>query len=154
MMPLDRRLLQSQTQPIANLDSWAGYDAPRQRLARAMRRRNGGRGNVVVLTGDEHQNHAGIIMDGDRPAAVEFVSTSIASGGDGSDLRPGSDVYLANNPALKFVNDQRGYLICDVTPDAWATQFMVMDRVSAPGGVARKRATATVARGAVGVRMG
>ena len=90
--------------------------------------------NVVVLTGDEHQNFAGLLHDGDRPVAVEFVATSISSGGDGQDLRPGSDRILANNPQLKFINDQRGYLTCEVTPDEWRTNFMVMDRVTTPGG--------------------
>jgi alkaline phosphatase D len=88
----------------------------------------------VVLTGDEHKNFAGLLDDpgaaSDRPVAVEFVGTSITSGGDGSNLRPGSDRILAENPQLKFINDQRGYLTCEVTPDEWRTNFMVMDRVS------------------------
>ena len=42
--------------------------------------------NVVVLTGDEHQNFAGLLHDRDTPVAVEFVATSISSDGDGADL--------------------------------------------------------------------
>ena len=106
-----------------------------------------GLGNVVVLTGDEHQNFAGLLDDGERPVAVEFVATSISSGGDGQDLRPGSDRILAENPQLKFINDQRGYLTCEVGREEWRTNYMVMDRVSTPGGAISKRATATVARG-------
>ncbi|MET0363297.1 MAG: alkaline phosphatase D family protein [Sphingobium sp.] len=150
MMALDRRTTADAPDKIMNLDSWAGYEVPRRRLLSHMK----GLGNVVVLTGDEHQNFAGVLDDGAAPVAVEFVSTSIASGGDGSDVRPGSQRMLANNANLHFLNDQRGYLVCDVTPDAWATDFMVVDRVSAPGAAIRKRATATVARGEVNIGMG
>jgi alkaline phosphatase D len=129
--------------PILNMDSWAGYEAPRRRLLARMR----GLNNIVVLTGDEHQNFAGILADGETPVAVEFVATSISSGGDGSEKRRGSDRILAENPQLKLINDQRGYVTCEVTPDEWRTNFMVLDRVTTPDGTLRKRATATVERG-------
>ena len=147
MMSLDRRNSADAAEPIYNMDTWAGYKVQRQRLLGRMK----GLDNVVVLTGDEHQNFAGLLHDGAKPVAVEFVSTSISSGGDGSDQRPGSDIILKNNPQLKFINDQRGYLTCEVTPDAWTTRAMVMDQVSAPGGQIRARATMTVPRGTPGL---
>lgn len=149
MMPLDRRDggRNQGTEKIINIDSWAGYDAPRRRMMRRFARSQ----NVVVLTGDEHQNFAGVLYDGDRPVAMENVLTSISSGGDGSDLRNGSDRLLAGNPQLKFINDQRGYGVCEVTPEAWSTHYMVLDRVSTPGGTLSRRATATMARGTVDV---
>lgn len=143
MMALDRRTASDMPDALYNDDTWAAYAVQRRRLLGRMK----GLNNVVVLTGDEHQNFAGILDDGDQPVAAEFVSTSISSGGDGSDLRRGSDVMLRNNPQLRFLNDQRGYLVCDVTPQAWATHFMVMDQVSTPGGTISRRATATMARG-------
>jgi alkaline phosphatase D len=142
MMSLDRRT-RDEPEKILNLDTWAAYEVPRERLLNRMR----GLDNVVVLTGDEHQNFAGLLHDRDRPVAVEFVATSISSGGDGSDQRPGSDRLLAGNPQLKFINDQRGYLTCDVTPEEWRTNVMAMDRVSAPGGSISHRATLAVPRG-------
>jgi alkaline phosphatase D len=150
MMSVDRRRSADEAPSrILNMDTWAAYEVPRQRLFARLR----GLDNVVVLTGDEHQNWAGLLHDDrDRPVAVEFVSTSISSGGDGQDLRPGSDTILANNPQLEFVNDQRGYLTCDVTPDEWRTNFMVVDRVSTPGGTLSKRATLAVAHGEVDLR--
>ena len=147
MMSLDRRI-HDEPAPVLNMDSWAAYAVPRRRLLARMR----GFDNVVVLTGDEHQNFAGLLHDRDTPVAVEFVATSISSGGDGSNVRPGSDRILAENPQLKFINDQRGYLTCDVSPDEWRTNFMVVDRVSTPGGALSKRATLAVARGDVALR--
>ena len=149
MMSLDRRRGPEEGDAkILNLDSWAAYEVPRQRLLARMN----GLDNVIVLTGDEHQNFAGLLHHRDRPVAAEFVATSISSGGDGSDRRRGSDAILANNPQLKFVNDQRGYLTCDVTSDEWRTNFMVLDRVSEPNGQLSKRATWAVPRNAPQLR--
>ena len=144
MMSLDcRQQLNAPPGKLLNLDSWAGYEAQRTRLLARMR----GLNNVVVLTGDEHTNYAGLLHDRDRPVAIEFVGTSISSDGDGQNMPSFGPAYLANNPQLKFVNNQRGYLTCDVSPDEWRTNFMVVDRVSTPGGQLSKRATFAVARG-------
>ncbi len=130
MMPLDRRT-GDEPAPIRNMDSWAGYNVPRERVFSKL----AGLGNAVVLTGDEHQNFAGELRTrggaGDA-VAVEFVGTSISSGGDGADVRAGAPRILADNAFLKFSNDRRGYMTCDVTPDRWQTDFRVVDRVSRP----------------------
>ncbi len=147
MMSVDRRRRPEEPQRILNMDSWAAYEVPRRRLLARMR----GLDNVVVLTGDEHQNFAGELHDGDRVVAAEFVATSISSGGDGSNLRPGSDVFLANNPQVKFINDQRGYVTCDVNAERWATQYKVVDSVSTRGAPISLRATASVAHGTPGL---
>lgn len=143
MMSLDRRRYADEKDKIFNIDTWAAYSAQRGRLLGRIKAAD----NVVVLTGDEHQNFAGELNDGNRPVAVEFVSTSISSGGDGSNLRTGSDQMLRNNPELKFINDQRGYLVCEATPDAWTTRYRVVDQVSTPGGALSTRASLSVARG-------
>jgi alkaline phosphatase D len=149
MMSLDRRTADG-GQPILNLDSWAGYEAPRRRILSRMK----GLGNVVVLTGDEHQNYAGILHDRDTPVAVEFVGTSISSGGDGWVDKAGSDHVLAGNPQLKLVNDNRGYLTFDVSPDEWRTNFMIVDKVSIANGNVSKLTNASVERGRPDVRLG
>ena len=147
VMDLDRR---EGPETGFNLDTWAGYRIPRQRLLDRLQQRR--IGNVVVLTGDEHQNYAGELHRDSRnpegrPAAAEFVTTSISSSGDGVDQRPDGRRYLADNPFLKFNNAQRGYVVCDVTPEAWRTEFKVLDKVSERGGMLTTRAVYAVESG-------
>lgn len=149
MMSLDRRRAANEDTRIANMDSWASYEVPRQRMLSRM----AGLGNVIVLTGDEHQNFVGDLVHKDKVVGTEIVSTSISSGGDGSDLRPGSEQFMAFNPELKFVNDQRGYVVCEVTPDAWLSHFQVVDKVSVRPNIMKRRATAEIAHGVPGARM-
>jgi len=144
MAPDRRRAPDEAPEPILNMDTWAAYQVPRQRLLARL----AGLGNAVVLTGDEHQNWAGIVHDArDRPVAAEFVATSISSGGDGEDLRPGNAHILASNPQLKFLNSQRGYHVHEVGRDAWTTHVMVMDQVRERGGTLSRRAAITVPHG-------
>ena len=140
-----------------NLDTWAGYRIPRARLLQRIRDRR--IRNTVVLTGDEHQNYAGEIhLDGAHPEgaplAAEFVTTSISSGGDGVDQREDGRRYLADNPFLKFNNAQRGYVVCDVTPERWQTEFKVLDKVSEKGGTLTTRARYVVENGSSRVTPG
>ncbi|RYF06085.1 MAG: alkaline phosphatase, partial [Oxalobacteraceae bacterium] len=115
------------------VDSWAGYRIPRARLLSHLQDR--GIANAVVLTGDEHKNMAGELhVDGRNPegapVATEFVGTSISSSGDGYALSRRNRALLDANPQLKFVNGQRGYVLCDVSHDRWRADFKVMDRIS------------------------
>jgi alkaline phosphatase D len=147
VMDLDRK---EGPEPGFNLDSWAGYAIPRQRLLDRLRERR--IGNTVILTGDEHQNYAGELYRDSRnpegaPIATEFVATSISSSGDGQDQRADGRRYLADNPFLKFNNAQRGYVVCDVTPERWQTEFKVLDKVSDRGGTLSTRAKFAVASG-------
>lgn len=139
----------------ANLDTWAGYRVPRQRLIDHIH--NQKIKNLVVLTGDEHQNYAGEIHSNGRepkgaPAAVEFVATSISSGGDGQDVRNDMAFVKDANPNLKFNNAQRGYVLCTVTPKLWRTDFKVMDQVTTRGGTLSTRASFGVVAGEAGLK--
>ncbi|HEV2082411.1 MAG TPA: alkaline phosphatase D family protein [Brevundimonas sp.] len=154
VMDLDRK---EGPEPGYNLDTWAGYRIPRNRLLKRIQDRR--MKNVVVLTGDEHQNYAGeLFLNGAEPTgapiASEFVTTSISSSGDGQDQRADGRRYLADNPFLKFNNAQRGYVVCDVTPDAWKTEFKVLDKVSEKGGTLSTRATMVVQSGDARVTAG
>jgi alkaline phosphatase D len=133
-----------------NTDSWAGYRVPRARLLQHIKDRR--IDNVVVLTGDEHQNYAGeLFIDGREPEgdpiATEFVTTSISSGGDGVDQRPDMARIQSVNPMLKFNNAQRGYAICDVTPERWQTEFKVLDQIHDRNGVLTTRAKFAIEAG-------
>lgn len=145
VMPLDRRT-GTEPRPIRNMDSWGGYNLPRERLLAGL----AGLGNAVVLTGDEHQNFTGELRtrggQGDA-VAVEFVGTSISSGGDGADRRAGAEAILRENPFLRWSNDRRGYMTCEVTPDRWTTRFRTLDRVSVPGAPIGTAATFVVEHG-------
>jgi len=145
MMPVNRRHGDDK-EPMYNVDSWAGYNAPRERVLESFK----GLGNVVVLTGDEHQNWVGELRRDHgkgEAVAVEFVVTSISSDGDGGDTRPGMDEVMAENPFLKLYNYQRGYALCEVTPDAWETKLRVLEKVTQPGLPITTRATITVPHG-------
>lgn len=131
-----------------NLDSWAGYAVPRERLLNHLQQQR--LRNVVVLSGDEHQHYAlDVKLQGgqsDSPTVLtEFVGSSMSSGGDGADLGRGGRAVWDRNPHCKLYNGQRGYLVCEVRPDAWQTDFMVLDQVSQPGGVLSRRARFQVA---------
>ena len=39
------------------------------------------------------------------------------------DQRPDMAAIQQVNPQLKFNNYQRGYIVCDVTPERWQTEF-------------------------------
>ena len=129
MAPLDRRTPEYPApKPTYNMDSWAGYPAQRERLFDMFGRHAGG--NVVVITGDEHQSYAIDLMAKDRIVASEFVSTSITSGGDGHEVRPGNERIMTDNPFLKWTNDRRGYLLSEVTPDAWTGHYRTLEAVT------------------------
>ncbi|WP_448582137.1 alkaline phosphatase D family protein [Thermaurantiacus sp.] len=118
-----------------NVDSWAGYLAPRDRLLSRLDRVP----NLVVLTGDEHQHWAGEVRRSnarpDSPAqAIEFVTTSISSGSDGPGTRADHAAILARNPGLAYIRDERGYSVMTITPDSWTAEFKVVDTVRSPGG--------------------
>ena len=143
MMPLNRRTRDDEPETMLNLDSWAGYDTPRERLMARLEKV----GNAVVLTGDEHKNYAGLLMSKDKPVATECVTTSVTSGGDGQDLSRSGEQVLARNSQLKFLNEQRGYSVCTVEPQSWQTDFMVLDNVSTRQSTLSRRATAVTAAG-------
>ncbi len=138
-----------------SMDAWDGYPASRERILDFIDRR--GVQNPIVLTGDVHANWANdILSDFDDPESevvgAEFVGTSITSGGDGSDVRADTAATLAENPHIKFFNNQRGYVRCTVTPRQWRADYRVVPYVSQPGAPAFTRASFVVESGNPGLR--
>jgi alkaline phosphatase D len=64
---------------------------------------------------------------------VEFVSTSISSGGDGLARPENHDAVHADNPHMKFIGDERGYTRHTVTPKRWTADFRIVERVTTKG---------------------
>ncbi|MEM7780029.1 MAG: alkaline phosphatase D family protein [Pseudomonadota bacterium] len=150
VMDLDRNPGEGSTE---NLDSWAGYRTPRERMLSQIDQL--GLDSVVVLTGDEHQNYAGELhIDGKRPGtkpiATEFVATSITSGGDGEDQRFMTKRIQEENECLKWHNSQRGYVMCDVSRDQWTTEYKTLDKVTTRDGQLETRKRMALAHGQQG----
>ena len=140
-----------------SMDGWDGYAASRDRILGHVARRN--IGNVVVLTGDVHAHYAAELKaDFDDPASntigTEFVGTSISSGGDGADMPSNASVLLGENPHIKFVNTQRGYVVCDLTHRRWRTDYKTVPYVTTPGAPISTRASFTVRGDAPGLEEG
>ncbi|MEU3270434.1 alkaline phosphatase D family protein [Saccharomonospora sp. NPDC006951] len=136
------------------LDPWDGYVAERDRVLGAARDR--GVRNLVVITGDRHQNYAAdLVADYTDPGSAtvgsEFVGTSISSGGDGADMNSDGEKFLAANPRLRFFNAQRGYVRVNLTPQRWRSDFRVVPYVTREGAPVSTRASFVVEDGVPGV---
>ena len=105
--------------------------------------------NAVVLTGDVHSHWAAEVRERfDDPAspvvATELVTTSISSGGDGSDSRDDIAAVLAENPHIRYFSNRRGYVRTRITPDELRADFRVVPFVSRPGAAVQTGASFVV----------
>ncbi len=135
-------------------DAWDGFPAERAAVLSAAAAR--AVPNLVVITGDRHENYAADLRadpaDPSSPVvAAEFTGTSLTSGGDGVDTYARGAELLAANPDLKFFNAQRGYVRVEVDRQLWRTDFRVVPYVSRPGAPVFTRASYVVAHGVPGV---
>ncbi|MEU4575072.1 alkaline phosphatase D family protein [Nonomuraea sp. NPDC023979] len=115
-------------------EGWDGYVASRDRLAAAVD--TYGR-NAVVLTGDVHSHWAGEIKRDYRDpesksVAVELVTTSVTSAGNGMDEYPDTRNLLAENPHVKFFNGRRGYVRTRISEREMKVDFRSLSRVTEP----------------------
>jgi alkaline phosphatase D len=112
--------------------------------------------NPVVLTGDVHRAIALEVKEDWRESAsrtlgVEFVSTSISSGGDGVAKPANQDALHADNPHMKFVGEERGYTRHTVTPKTWTADYQVVERVTTQGAPVLTRRSFVVEAGKPGL---
>jgi alkaline phosphatase D len=140
--------------PVRRMDTWDGAGAGRDRVL-AMLRANK-TANPVVLTGDAHFGAAFDIKNAgnepeSRAVAVEFLATSISSGGDGSITFPKADEIFRNNPHLKFIGNERGYSRHVVTRKCWQADYRVVERVSVAGAPVSTRKSFVVEAGRPGL---
>jgi alkaline phosphatase D len=135
---------------VVDVDKWAGYEFERRRVLRHFREK--GTANPIVLTGDKHNNWANeLLVDSEgatgQPAAVEFLGTSITSGGDGADQPDYVATLLAENPFVKYHNNERGYVRCEITRKYWRSDFQTIPYVSRRGAPLQTRASFVVEAG-------
>ena len=116
-------------------DGWDGYRADRNTLVDAWSER--GVANPVVLTGDVHVHFANELKadfwePDSATVGVELVTTSITSGGDGSDVVNGEAVVLAENPHIKYIRGRRGYVLSEYSTDELRVDFKTIPAVTRP----------------------
>ncbi|MGW4367143.1 alkaline phosphatase D family protein [Nocardia takedensis] len=138
---------------VVGTDAWDGYVADRDAVLGAAAER--GVDDLVVITGDRHQNCA-LDLRCDTPdspvVGAEFIGTSITTGRDGADMNATGRTLLAANPDLKFFNAQRGYVRVELDHRLWRSDFRVVPYVSRPGAPITTRASYVVESGVPGVR--
>jgi alkaline phosphatase D len=116
-----------------NMDKWDSAPAARERIL-AMYAAN--KKMPVVLSGDAHKAFA---MEIERekprrsPAGVEFLATSISSGGDGAIDAPSTQPLYADNPHLKFFANLRGYTRHTVSAKEWRADHRALESIAKPG---------------------
>ncbi|NUS09191.1 MAG: alkaline phosphatase [Nonomuraea sp.] len=115
-------------------EGWDGYVASRNRLAAAFETY---KRNAVVLTGDVHSHWAGEIKRDyqdpeSKSVAVELVTTSVTSAGNGFDEYPNTQILLDENPHVKFFNGRRGYVRTKISQQEMKVDFRSLSRVTEP----------------------
>ncbi len=116
-----------------NQDAWDGYAANRDRIIAGLV--NSKVRNAVVLSGDVHSHWAAEVRENfddpsSRQVATEFVTTSITSGGDGSDTRDEIESVLPENPHIRYYSNRRGYVRTRIAHGELRADFRVLPFVS------------------------
>jgi len=145
--------MQNPEDGMHRMDAWDGATAAQARVIDMFRPAR----NPVVLSGDAHMDLSLEIKDDwndakSRCVGVEFLSTSISSGGDGAANVKNADAILADNPHLKFVGYERGYTRHVVTPQRWQADLRTVERVSTPGAPVVTRKSFVVEAGRPGLQ--
>ena len=137
-----------------SMDQWPGYELERREVLHFLQGRR--IKNPVVLTGDIHSNWANeLSADFNNPAstpvAVEFVGSSISSGGNGTRKPQYLDKLYSENPFVKFHNAERGYVRCELTSRQWRSDYQAVEYVNRPGAPLITRASFAVQSGRPGL---
>ena len=113
--------------PVVVVDTWDGYSGARQALLEAI---GPVADNLIVLTGDFHSAAVADLRSDPFDLTLpivgsEFMASSISSSffGDDEVIKGLVEAALAGNPQLKWFDTQRGYTVCDVTPERWHATF-------------------------------
>ncbi|MAI33330.1 MAG: alkaline phosphatase, partial [Rhodopirellula sp.] len=63
---------------------------------------------------------------------TELVGTSMTSGGNGGKPIREYERAASQNDFVQWHNTNRGYVSCEVTPEAWTTHFRATPQVEKP----------------------
>ncbi|TDC71854.1 alkaline phosphatase D family protein [Streptomyces hainanensis] len=138
-----------------SMDAWDGYPAARERFLAAVR--EAGLENLVVLTGDVHVHYGfDLKEDWDDPASrnlgVELVTSSVSSGGNGSERPANWPTLTGANPHLRFYDGRRGYVVLTLDSRQLRAEYRVVPTVTTPGADVVTAATLTSQAGDPGLR--
>ncbi|SDY86456.1 alkaline phosphatase D [Amycolatopsis xylanica] len=114
-------------------DSWQGYEASRDRIAKGWVDRKVP--NPIVLTGDVHRHWAADLRrdyfnHSDPIIGSEFVTTSVTSNSD--DAKDPSAAWYANNPHVKYCRGKRGYVRMTATQEQLRGDFVTVSDTTEP----------------------
>ncbi len=128
---------------VLNYDQWDGYPVARARLLASLD--TAGIQNLIVITGDIHLAAVAHLRNEEASVGVEFVTTSISSGGL---IDPSLADVLKTFPDL--VDDEllhRGYSFHTVTPELWTAEYRIVADALVPDSEVTTYSTYTVASG-------
>ncbi|MFE2279369.1 alkaline phosphatase D family protein [Streptomyces sp. NPDC059454] len=119
-----------------SMDSWDGYPASRERVLAGAQA--AGVENLMVLTGDVHVHYGFDIKrdfsdPGSRTVGTEIVTSSVTSGGNGSEKPSNWDTYMAANPHMRFYNGLRGYTTVSLGRELARADFKTVPHVTTQG---------------------
>jgi alkaline phosphatase D len=113
--------------PVVVVDTWDGYAGEREAVLTAL---SSAADNLVVLSGDFHSAAVADLradpFDGSLPVVgAEFMASSISSSffDDDAVVTELVEAALSANPHLKWFDSQRGYTVCEVTPERWFSTY-------------------------------
>jgi len=121
---------------VFDFDNWDGYRVQRRRLLEFF----GANPNLnpVVLTGDRHATWVcDLRPDFDDPTTpavgAEITGSSVTSGGDADPVAFHNtyDPVMAESPHWKYIDNRRGYVVCDLTRDTLLADLRVVSTVRA-----------------------
>jgi alkaline phosphatase D len=141
-------------QSVHPMDTWNGYMGSRTRVLEFLGQRQPS--NPVVLTGDIHLSMAIDIKanfedTSSATVGTELVGTSISSSGDGAAITPNGQTLVRQNAHIRFMNQQRGYVRCTVTPDRWTADYRIVPYVTRMGAPIETAASFVVENGRPGL---
>ena len=141
-----------------DFDNWDGYRVQRRRLLEFFG--SGRTSNPVVLTGDRHATWVcDLRPDFDDPTtpvvSAELTCSSVTSGGDANaaTFHAQYDPIMAESPHWQYIDNRRGYMLCDVTPTDLTASLRVVTTVWQPTAAIETAAQFRVEAGRPGVEV-